>query len=944
MSISPDWDILLDEILREPALVPFARDSAVILWGEDGQTVLYANEPGALLVGLSARPGSAARMSLLARHLAPLAGVRLERLTFSADGKPVTAACRRLDIKGFGPVLVTLSSSQQVDVTHVVSATEAHEIAAPHEIADLIIAAPAVEAGNMAEPEMRAIPEQSPIVTAPEPMAVETHAPTPAPTPAPRQATPALRPKDTVRFLWDVDAEGRMTRLSHEFSLAFGQDYADTILGAHWQELAASEVHDPDGAVARALQHQQTWSGLTVLWRLPGTATGVEVDLSGLPYHDAERRFSGFRGFGIARMNRVEPMHDLIREKTGDAIPGNSPPGMQTYAPASISVPMVLKPLYPQMEPHVSFSQVAPSQVPPPQATPGETIVPLRPANQHTADPSALLKPALSPSERNAFRDIARALGARMADEPTIANAVNASGAASHGPVSENRPAAIVASIPAISAVPTANGDGYAELLDKLPIGVLVSRGQRSIYANQTLLLLLGYDTFNQLAALDTGHLFKGTAPEEGGGPIKLIAQDGGTVPVDARLSAITWNGLPATLMAFRRVVEPDAGAGIKALELDLARRNAELAELTAILNTATDGVVTLDERGRLLSMNSAAEALFGYDQNEVVGEPVTLLLAGESHGPALDYLEGLNGGGVASVMNDGREVLGRVRQGGTITLSMTMGRIREGRNAKFCAVLRDMTAWKKVESDLTAAKKAAEAASTQKSDILAKISHEIRTPLNAIIGFSEVMSSESFGPIGNDRYKEYLGDIRDSGNYVISLVNDLLDLAKIEAGRLDLDFVSVSLNDIATSAVALLQPEAARGRVVLRTGLTQKLPPVVADQRSLRQIVINLLSNAVKFTDAGGQVIVSTALGDRGEALLRVRDTGIGMDEKELKLALEPFRQVPNTRKAGGTGLGLPLTKALIEANRGEMLMTSVKGEGTLVEVVFPPQRVLAR
>ncbi|MBN9442672.1 ATP-binding protein, partial [Bosea sp. (in: a-proteobacteria)] len=331
------------------------------------------------------------------------------------------------------------------------------------------------------------------------------------------------------------------------------------------------------------------------------------------------------------------------------------------------------------------------------------------------------------------------------------------------------------------------------------------------------------------------------------------------------------------------------------------------------------------------------------YDQREVTGELFTLLFSAESHAPALDYLEGLKGGGVASVLNDGREVVGRVRQGGKIPLFMTMGQIAHGADPRFCAVLRDITAWKKTEGELVDARKAAEMASAQKSDVLAKISHEIRTPLNAIIGFAEVMAEERFGPIENERYKEYLRDIHQSGGYVISLVNDLLDLAKIEAGKLELDFASVNLNEIALSTVALLQPEAQRGRVVLRSGLSPKLPPVVADERSIRQIAINLLSNAVKFTDAGGQVIISTALGDQGEAILRVRDTGIGMDDDELKLALEPFRQVPTTRRSGGTGLGLPLTKALVEANRAAMAITSVKKEGTLVEITFPPQRVLA-
>ena len=206
----------------------------------------------------------------------------------------------------------------------------------------------------------------------------------------------------------------------------------------------------------------------------------------------------------------------------------------------------------------------------------------------------------------------------------------------------------------------------------------------------------------------------------------------------------------------------------------------------------------------------------------------------------------------------------------------------------------------------MVGARRAAEQANAQKSDLLAKISHEIRTPLNAILGFAEVMLEERFGPIGNDRYKEYLKDVHASGAHVISLVNDLLDLAKVEAGRMDLSFTSVSLNDLVSSCFTLLQPQAARDRIVMRTSFAAKLPPVVADDRSVRQIVLNLVSNAIKFTDAGGQVIVSTALTDRGEVAFRVRDTGIGMNDEEVEAALEPFRQLATSRKRGGTGLGL--------------------------------------
>ncbi|MFA6966990.1 ATP-binding protein [Bosea sp. (in: a-proteobacteria)] len=614
------------------------------------------------------------------------------------------------------------------------------------------------------------------------------------------------------------------------------------------------------------------------------------------------------------------------------------------------------------------------------RAAPAANIVPLR--NGHLTSVRPVLepsKPNLSSAERNAFREIAKALGARIAgDDEALAPRLPP---AAPLRLKEAEPAASAdtgeiphAEVPHAELETATAGtrprapNSHADVLDKLPIAVLVNRGEEALYANRTLLDLLDYADLDDLAAGGgVSRLIKEATRTDGGAMI-LIDRLGHLVSVHAALSSVAWQGEPATLMAFRhpngggevKVLTPEeaedaelaaefeaedheSAARVEALRLDAGARDARINELVAMLDTATDGVVTVDERGRILSLNKTAEALFGYDQREVTGELFTLLFAAESHAPALDYLEGLKGGGVASVMNDGREVVGRVRQGGKIPLFMTMGQIAEGTERRFCAVLRDITAWKKTEGELVEARKAAEKASAQKSDVLAKISHEIRTPLNAIIGFAEVMAEERFGPIANERYKEYLRDIHQSGGYVISLVNDLLDLAKIEAGKLDLDFVSVNLNEIALSAVSLLQPEAQRGRVVLRSGLSPKLPPVVADQRSIRQIVINLLSNAVKFTDAGGQVIISTALGDQGEAILRVRDTGIGMDDKEIELALQPFRQVPTTRRAGGTGLGLPLTKALVEANRAAMSITSVKKEGTLVEITFPPQRVLA-
>ena len=317
--------------------------------------------------------------------------------------------------------------------------------------------------------------------------------------------------------------------------------------------------------------------------------------------------------------------------------------------------------------------------------------------------------------------------------------------------------------------------------------------------------------------------------------------------------------------------------------------------------------------------------------------------MAKESHATVVGYLDSLKTEGVASVLNDGREVLGRARQGGDIPLFMTVGRITAGQEQKFCAVLRDLTSWKKAETELQSARREAERSSALKSDFLAKVSHEIRTPLNAILGFAEVIIEERFGPLGNERYRDYLKDIHSSGAYVMSLVNDLLDLSKIEAGKLELNFASVDANRIVAECVSLMQPQANRERIIIRVSLAPRLPNLVADERSLRQIVLNILSNAVKYNEPGGQVIVSTALTDAGHAVIRIRDTGIGMSESELETALEPFRQVATSRRTGGTGLGLPLTKALVEANRASFTIKSAKQDGTLVEVSFPPTRVLA-
>jgi len=248
-------------------------------------------------------------------------------------------------------------------------------------------------------------------------------------------------------------------------------------------------------------------------------------------------------------------------------------------------------------------------------------------------------------------------------------------------------------------------------------------------------------------------------------------------------------------------------------------------------------------------------------------------------------------------------------------------------------------------QTELRDAKRETQRAAAAKAEFLGKVSHEFRTPLNAITGFAEIMMGERFGPIGNERYTEYLKDIHAAGAHLVSLLNDMVDLSKVETGKLETTFLDISLNDLTHQCVGVMQPQANRARIIIRTSITPGLPRVVADERSLRQIVINLLANAIHFTGPGGQVIVSTAVTDSREVVLRVRDTGAGMTEKDIQAALEPFRQSATSGSwgSGGTGLGLPLTKALAEANHANFSIKSAPNAGTLVEIAFPHGRVAA-
>ncbi len=494
-----------------------------------------------------------------------------------------------------------------------------------------------------------------------------------------------------------------------------------------------------------------------------------------------------------------------------------------------------------------------------------------------------------------------------------------------------------------------------AETLDQMPVALLVHAGDRLIHANPDFLRLTGYTSLAELeevggleALLQRQELEN--MPDNEGGMV-VVSAENDIIPVKARLQSIRWEETKALMLSLVPLEEKPAAVTAanentaeNAEAGSLSLLQGEMEELHSILETATDGVVLLGDEGEIRSLNRSASALFNYDNGEIAGKPFVTLFAHESQRAVLDYLSGLANNGVASVLNDGREVIGREASGGFLPLFMTIGRLKSSHG--YCAVIRDITQWKRTEEELRNAKRAAETANAHKTDFLARVSHEIRTPLNAIIGFSDMMATERFGPIGNPRYVEYANDIGRSGRHVLDIVNDLLDISKIEAGQMDVDFIAVPLNETVAEAVSLVQPQANNQRVIIRTALAQSVPQIVADLRSIKQIVLNILSNAIRFTPSGGQIVVSTAYEANGSVSLRIRDTGIGMTRAELEQAMKPFRQVASSGKrvrGDGTGLGLPLTKAMVDANRANFSITSTPNEGTLVEITFPSQRVLA-
>ncbi len=388
-------------------------------------------------------------------------------------------------------------------------------------------------------------------------------------------------------------------------------------------------------------------------------------------------------------------------------------------------------------------------------------------------------------------------------------------------------------------------------------------------------------------------------------------------------------NGLFA---GFRGRIRDDRARLAERQASDAVRQRLEL-----VLAAVGDGVVGFDAEGRVGFANAAAATALGFALPQLIGRPAASLGAGDDDSLAADVAGG------EGVRRMGRSL--RRRDGSALPVDYRC-LPQPGDDGRRGAVLafRGVSERLRTERKLLEAKERAERATAAKSDFLAAMSHELRTPLNAIIGFSDLILGELFGPIANERYREYVGDIRTSSSHLLAILDEVLDLSRIEAGRLDLEESPVDIAQIVGEAVAMMRTEALRGGVSVGNNVPGNLPLVRADGRRLKQAVLNVLSNAVRFTPEGGRAEVSAEIDAEGAPIIRILDTGVGIPPEELPKVTEVFVQgnLAVSRRQGGAGLGLPIAKRLIEGHGGTLGIESVVQGGTTVTIRLPPHRLV--
>jgi len=380
-----------------------------------------------------------------------------------------------------------------------------------------------------------------------------------------------------------------------------------------------------------------------------------------------------------------------------------------------------------------------------------------------------------------------------------------------------------------------------------------------------------------------------------------------------------------------------------------LERREEALAlseaRYRAIVETAVEAIMTVDTRGTIMGVNPAAERMFGYAPEELVGKHIHILMPPDEARRHAGYMHRYMTTGERHVIGLGREVVAARRDGSTFPAWLSLAEVNQPGLHLFVSMIRDITDMKAAELALIEAKEAAELANRAKTAFLANMSHELRTPLNGILGFAEVIQQQMLGALENPGYLHYVAEIKRSGELLLANINDLLEMATIEAGTVDLEETVVDFRDVVVSCLRMIGKRAERAKLHVEADIGVELPPMLADPKALKQILLHLLSNAVKFTPEGGRIGVSARVVATGGLVAEVFDTGIGIPADRLETVFQPFVQgeIALSRRYEGIGLGLSIAKSLVEQHGGKLEIRSREGAGTSVLIHFPPDRLIA-
>ena len=414
------------------------------------------------------------------------------------------------------------------------------------------------------------------------------------------------------------------------------------------------------------------------------------------------------------------------------------------------------------------------------------------------------------------------------------------------------------------------------------------------------------------------------------------LRKDGEEFPSEAAISKLTTPEGPVFTVMLR-----DITSRVRA-ENELARARAHLEDA---IETISQAVSLWSADRKLILFNRKFEEIFNFEGKKVeVGLDFDELVE-----TALEQGIFSDDPTAAAVYARKRTVVFDLANGQPITREAKGGRYYQVLDVRthdggVLSVGSDVTDIVRREQFMQEATQHAELANRAKSEFLANMSHELRTPLNAILGFSEILQTEPFGNLGDQRYKEYISDIHDSGSHLLEIINDILDLSRIEAGQISLREEPVDVHEIAERVLTMLRGRADEGGVEIIDDISNDLPNLYADARIMRQILVNLISNAVKFTEPDKEVSISAEINSVGEFVICICDEGIGIKEEDLEIVLQPFGQADGslTRSFEGVGLGLPLTRSFVELHGGDLHLESEVGVGTTVSVAFPANRVM--